>query len=95
MLRLRKSRKFWKFVVTVLLCQWLSVGRYVNITDLLQDLSLDEISAAIPLLNALSHLNQELSVGDVDSIWEALANPDLGIERLEEANKSRVCVSAL
>ncbi|XP_076802630.1 ras GTPase-activating-like protein IQGAP1 isoform X2 [Clavelina lepadiformis] len=56
-----------------------------------QDLTHDEISSCLPHLNALATLNHELEAGDVEAIWAALQHPDLGLERLENGNKTRCC----
>ena len=60
-----------------------------------QDLTQDELAASIPTLNALASLNHELNNGDEEAIWNALNNPALAIERLNEENKTRTCVSSM
>uniref|UniRef100_H2Z718 IQ motif containing GTPase activating protein 3 n=1 Tax=Ciona savignyi TaxID=51511 RepID=H2Z718_CIOSA len=60
---------------------------------LLQDLTHEEICEALRHLNALAALNRELEVGDVESVWAAMQNPDLGLERLEQGNRTRCCES--
>ena len=59
-----------------------------------QDLTHEEISQVLPLLNALDTVNRELLTGGTEEIWAALSHPDLGVERLDPANKTRVCVRA-
>uniref|UniRef100_H2Z719 Ras GTPase-activating-like protein IQGAP1 n=1 Tax=Ciona savignyi TaxID=51511 RepID=H2Z719_CIOSA len=60
-----------------------------------EDLTHEEICEALRHLNALAALNRELEVGDVESVWAAMQNPDLGLERLEQGNRTRCCVSGL
>uniref|UniRef100_H2Z716 Ras GTPase-activating-like protein IQGAP1 n=1 Tax=Ciona savignyi TaxID=51511 RepID=H2Z716_CIOSA len=58
-----------------------------------EDLTHEEICEALRHLNALAALNRELEVGDVESVWAAMQNPDLGLERLEQGNRTRCCES--
>nr|CAB3256707.1 IQ motif containing GTPase activating protein homolog [Phallusia mammillata] len=56
-----------------------------------EDLTHEEISGFLPHLSALAALNQELAAGDTESIWKAMQEPELGLERLEKGNRSRCC----
>nr|XP_018671818.1 IQ motif containing GTPase activating protein homologue isoform X1 [Ciona intestinalis] len=56
-----------------------------------EDLTHNEICQALIHLNALAALNRELEVGDVESVWSAMQNPDLGLERLDQSNRTRCC----
>ena len=58
----------------------------------LKDLTRDEVAASLPSLNALAGVNAAFSSGNADAIWAALCEPELGVERLEEENKTRTCV---
>jgi len=56
-----------------------------------KDLSHDDISKEIPILNLLSKLNKDLEAGDVSCIWGTITSPLLNLQNLDDAFRTRIC----